>query len=305
MPPMTTGMMIMKKKIILPLTNAMQKLGQHFLKNKSISLKIIDELSLSADDIIFETGPGHGELTELLKKSATAISAADKKNRGIKIISIEKDEILYVSLKEQFRDDGQIEIVSGDALKLLPLLISKNHDIETRKYKLVGNIPYYITGHLLRIISELKNKPEICVFMLQREVAERITVQPPKMNRLSASVQFWAEPKIIINVPKTDFRPAPKVDSAVLTLKLKDNFSHRDADDYYAAVRAIFSQPRKTVLNNIFTDISNSKESKVYIYKKDDLISALKKIGVNPESRPQNLSVEDIKNISEVFFKNH
>ena len=283
----------------------MQKLGQHFLKNQKVSLKIIDALALGAGDIIFEIGPGHGELTELLKKSAIVISANDRKNRRVKIICIEKDEDLCELLKKHFDGDEQIKIVSGDALKLLPLLISKYQTTGTPEYKLVGNIPYYITGHLFRIVGELKNKPKRCVLMVQQEVAERIMAQPPKMNRLAASVQFWAEPKIITNVPKSDFRPAPKVDSAVILFELKNDFDYRDADDYYAAVRAIFGQPRKTVLNNLFTDISNSKKSGIFIYKKDDLISALKKIGVNPESRPQNLSINDIKNVSAAFFKNH
>jgi len=281
----------------------MQKLGQHFLKNQKVSLKIIDALALGIGDTIFEIGPGHGELTELLKKSATVISANDKKNRGIKIICIEKDEDLCELLKKHFDGDEQIEITSGDALKLLPRLVSKYQNTDD-EYKLVGNIPYYITGHLFRVISELKNKPGKCVFMVQREVAERITAQPPKMNRLAASVQFWAEPKIIVNVPKTDFRPAPKVDSAVLLFERKNDSELCNTNDYYATVRAIFGQPRKTVLNNIYTDRTETEKSKNPVRKKGDLISALENIGVNPESRPQNLSIDDIKNISAAFFKN-
>lgn len=262
----------------------MQKLGQHFLKNKSIISKIIDTLALQPGDIVFEIGPGRGELTKELEVESekrhsyvvpaqAGIHALKKQKNGLKIISVEKDEDLCESLKKQFENDPHIEIVCGDALKLLPPLISKLCDVKNLKYKLVGNIPYYITGHLLRIVSELKNKPGRSVFMVQKEVAERIVAQPPKMNRLAASVQFWAETKIIANVPKHDFSPAPKVDSAVVLLEQKTGSAPIGANDYYAAVRILFGQPRKTILNNVL--------QKCDVGRRTFISAALKKIGID------------------------
>lgn len=289
----------------------MQKLGQHFLKNKNVAAKIIDALALRAGDIVFEIGPGHGELTNELKMKSekrhsyvvpakAGIYALRNQKNEFRIIAIEKDENLCELLKKRFRDDKEIEIVCGDALMQLPLLVSKYENVGISKYKIVGNIPYYITGHLLRVISELHNKPERTIFMIQKEVAERIVAQPPKMNRLAASVQFWAEPKIIMAVPKNDFHPAPKVDSAVILLSRKDDSAPCNARGYYAAVRAIFSQPRKTILNNVLNGVNIKKSKK---HKRAMIASALENIGISPECRPQNLSVENIKAVANVFFK--
>ncbi len=307
----------------------MQKLGQHFLKNKKIAAEIIDALAMRANDVVFEIGPGHGELTEKMKMESEKPELRENK---IKIIAIEKDEKLYETLKKRYENDALIAIIHGDALAILPSLIAKNRGPES-DYLLVGNIPYYITGHLLRIVSELENKPERCVFMVQKEVAERIAAREKikrgtadenekgaGMNRLAASVQFWAEPKIIAVVPKKDFRPAPDVDSAVILLARKNSPLPCDADRYYAAVRAIFSQPRKTVLNNISEAIARAplnirsarraepqkksffSDEGMATKKKETVAAALEAIGIDPLSRPQNLSIEDIATIAKKIF---
>jgi 16S rRNA (adenine1518-N6/adenine1519-N6)-dimethyltransferase len=268
----------------------MQKLGQHFLKNQNVIAKIANAIAPQKNDVIFEIGPGHGELTKAL------LSAGP----DFRIICIEKDSALYETLKIQFKNDKRIEIFCGDALTLLPSLISQLKKEGTQKYKLVGNIPYYITGHLFRIIGELKNKPGGAVFMIQKEVAERIVAEPPKMNRLAASVQFWGTPKIIVNVPRTDFHPAPEVDSAVIALEQKSEPLPCDADDYYAAMRAIFSQPRKIILNNLHDGIG-PKEGTAQ-RTKERIAQALKGININPETRPQNLTVQDIAAIAKAFL---
>lgn len=275
----------------------MQRLGQHFLKNKKVVAEIINAIALRAGAVVFEIGPGHGELTkELVIENEKTKNERDKS----KIITIEKDEELCGALKKRFEDNAHMEIVCGDALKLLPLLVQKLKTSEKTAYLLAGNIPYYITGHLLRIISELENKPERCVLMIQKEVAERVAAQPPSMNRLAASVQFWAEPKIIATVPKDDFHPAPKVDSSVIALARKNDPLPCDAGHYYVAVRALFSQPRKTVLNNICASITAEKREGT---KKETVAVTLAAIGIDPLSRPQNLSVKYIADIAEKFFK--
>lgn len=210
----------------------MQRLGQHFLKNKTALEKIAGALELKEGDVVVEIGPGHGELTELLFASAKKIT----------VVAIEKDRNFIASLQEKFTAGsahGTFGVIEGDALKILPQTVEGlARDGAVGSYKIVGNIPYYITGKLLRVMSDLKEKPERTVLLVQREVAERICAKPPEMNRLAASVQFWAEPKIIGLVSKENFSPPPKVDSAIILLKTvagaKEN---SEAKRYYAAVR--------------------------------------------------------------------
>jgi len=128
------------------------------------------------------------------------------------------------------------------------------------------------------------------VLMVQREVAERICATAPTMNRLSASVQFWADAKIIAAVPKKDFVPPPNVDSAVILLSKKPEQPTIDADRYYCAVRAAFSQPRKTILNNISASKNDVPRQEIEIL--------LKKLGIKPDGRPQDLSVGELAAIA-------
>lgn len=252
-------------------------LGQHFLKNRSVTRKIIEALHPTSGDVFLEIGPGHGELTIPLAEQCSEF--------GCKIIAIEKDGALADQLAEQsmkLKTFTHVEIIKGDALKILPTLAEK-------KYKLFGNIPYYLTGHLLRLVSELADKPERCVLMVQKEVAERILAQPPKMNRLAASVQFWANVEIIGAVPKSDFVPPPKVDSAILLLKIDVVSKPTTADHYYAAVRTLFAQPRKTILNNLAANSQKNKE---------DIAQMLQSLGILPSARPQNLDIENIVTIA-------
>ena len=177
-------------------------------------------------------------------------------------------------------------------MKILAQLI-RQLTVSPINYKLVGNIPYYITGKLLRIVGESEPKPTRSVLTVQKEVAERLSAKPPKMNRLAASVQFWAEPEIIAVLSKNEFRPKPKVDSAVVRLESRiQNLESRKVtpDKYYQAVRILFQQPRKTIMNNL---LAAGKTDKRGFFAQE-----LQKIGIDPNARPQNLSIEQILNIS-------
>jgi 16S rRNA (adenine1518-N6/adenine1519-N6)-dimethyltransferase len=265
----------------------MNILGQHFLKNKSAIKQIVAALEIAEGDTIVEIGPGHGELTEIIDHGAWSMK------HEIKIFAIEKDKRLADALREKFRINKNIEIVDGDALKILPHLCSVLHD---SCFKIVGNIPYYITGHLLRVVGDLKKKPALCVFTVQKEVAERLAARPPRMNRLAASVQFWADTSMIAIVSRKDFFPQPEVDSAIIKLKIKNQKSKIEDAGYYAAVRMLFAQPRKTVLNNLEAGVKTENKNRKYGREKAEEI--LIKIGVLPESRPQNLTIEDIVKIT-------
>ena len=274
----------------------MPRLGQHFLKNPSVLKKIVGALH-GASNIIVEIGPGHGELTQ-------AILGEMSKNGGSnKLIALEKDPALAEAFRKRFlngaplhenpeaRSATTVELVEGDALVTLKTLAAGN---ESSSWMLVGNIPYYITGKLFRVISELPHKPERAVFLIQEEVAERICAAPPEMNRLAASVQFWASPAIVARVPKEDFSPQPKINSAVIALATKHSDPTVDARCYYETVRALFSQPRKTIFNNIAAHNANSRET---------IETLLKKVGVSPSLRPQNLTIEEIAAIALALFK--
>ncbi len=264
----------------------MKYLGQHFLINKNKIKKIIEALDLKQNETIIEIGPGHGEITENLKSQIRPSGDLPKAKTNLKIFAIEKDHSFVLELQKKFALDKNIEIIEGDALKILPEL-TQNSKLITHNYKLIGNIPYYITGYLFRILAELKNKPSLTVFTIQKEVAQRVCVKPPKMNLLAASIQFWAEPKIISYISKNEFRPRPKVDSAIIRLLPARNYANFDADlrgKYYKFIKILFKQPRKTILNNLKL-LANTKL----------ITQKLKSAGINPQDRPQNLTIEQIK----------
>lgn len=259
----------------------MKQLGQYFLKNRKILRRIIKALNLTAGETVIEIGSGHGELTDELKAV----------NRELQIITIEKDEFLVKKLKEKYGNNKNIKIINADVLKILPAL-TKELKSKTKNYKLIGNIPYYLTGRLLRIVSELELKPILTVLTVQKEVAERICAKPPAMNLLAASVQFWAEPEIVFYLTKKDFWPMPKVDSAVIKLKTLKN-QPLNAEKYYALIKILFKQPRKTILNNLLA---------AQLAGRAALIVKLEQIKINPYNRPQNLALNQLKLLTKMLY---
>ncbi len=279
-------------------------LGQHFLRDADVLRTIVVALEVAAGDTIVEIGAGHGELTR-------EVRVVSKRVGDVKIIAIEKDAAL--ASHSGLRELSGVEIVQGDVREILPHLISSLATHHSQLvYKLVGNIPYYLTGFLLRLISELRPLPVHTVLTMQKEVAERICAQPPRMspvrdreglkrpsasngmNQLAASVQFWAKPKIVRIIPRSAFVPPPKVTSAVITLEAHVGAAGTrvDADTYYAAVHALFRQPRKTVLNNI-THATHLPKSEV--------AAALQQLEIGSTARPQNLSLAQISGLALCF----
>ncbi len=246
-------------------------------------------LELKPDEIVVEVGAGHGELTDELRTMSYEL----------RILAIEKDSELVAFLEKKFSGDKNIEILKGDVLKILSSTI--HHSLSmTQNYKLVGNIPYYLTGYLLRLIGELEHKPDLCVFTVQKEVAERMVAEPPSMNRLAASVQFWAEPEILEVVSRGHFSPPPAVDSVLIKLKVlprrqinKSEKLQTSERDYYKMVRILFQQPRKTILNNLLVETNKQNREKVLIQ--------LEKLEIKPGLRPQDLNIGQITTLSEVF----
>src|SRR3989344_5005703 len=180
-----------------------KRLGQHFLINKSIVDLIVKIGNVSKKDVVLEVGPGKGVLTEMLAQKAK------------KVIAVEKDKELVEYLKDKFINQKNVEIIYGDILKTS----TKNHGLKTVDYKLIANIPYYITSKFLRIfLSDKELRPSLMVLMLQREVAERIIAKDGKESLLSLSVKAYGEPEVIKIVKRGNFFPPPKVDSAIIKI---------------------------------------------------------------------------------------
>ncbi len=290
-----------------------QNLGQHFLKDQGAIRAIVDALDIRAGDTVIEIGPGKGALT---KEIFSRLRVSETIN--FKYIGIEKDPKLAEELESQIlklRVSKTINwrIVRGDARDALWDVILNEvglhsflsevsevrlHSFQNARYKIVGNIPYYLTGSLFRIIGELQPLPERIVLTVQREVAERVTAQPPRMNLLAASVQVWADVKIVMGVPRTSFTPPPDVASAILLLMPHGHPEVSDADTYYETVRTLFAHPRKTIRNNLADRwrLGLPEESKPPHFE-----TVLRKIGVNPDDRPQNLSIDDIVRIAKTL----
>lgn len=276
-----------------------RKLGQHFLKNNSALSESARIITSYHPSLIVEIGPGHGELTIYLKNQISHLKNeigmdAERKikshishlKKNPKIVAIEKDGTLAEKLRERFKKTNGIEIIEGDALKILPKIISSS----SKKYVIAGNIPYSITGRLLRLIGDAENKPEAVILIIQKEVAERITAEPPHMNLLAACTRVWAKPRIVRIISRKDFSPRPNVDSALIVLETKEK---KTTKHFYAAARILFSHPRKTVLNNL---------SSAFPRKEAELI--LNSAGIENNARPQNLSIETVASIAKIMYNN-
>jgi 16S rRNA (adenine1518-N6/adenine1519-N6)-dimethyltransferase len=240
--------------------------GQNFLKNKGIIKKIISSAGIKPDDVVLEIGPGTGVLTEEIAKKAK------------KVISVEKDERLVKLLKERLKGLKNVEIIEGDILKF------KNQNL---KYKVVANLPYYITSPIIRMFLESKNKPKEMVLMMQKEVAERICAKPPDMNILALSVQFYGRPEILFNVSKKNFYPVPKVDSSVIKISAENtdfNTDKKFAERFFKIIKAGFSHPRKQIINNL---------SKALKIEKEKTSQWLLKNKISPERRAETISINE------------
>lgn len=245
------------------------RLGQNFLISALISKKIAEAANIGKKDVVLEIGPGKGILTKYLLDSAK------------KVIAVEKDKRLFEFLDEKFKESKNLELINADIRDVL-----KNPDsygFRPKNYKVVANIPYYLTGQLLRLLltPKVDDTPFSpfgdIVLMVQKEVALRIISSPDqrkqagqplglsrgKMSILAVSVQVFADPKIAFFVPKKHFKPQPKVDSAVivLTKRPKNVFKKEKIDQkvFFNVVKTGFLHKRKLLLNNL-KGYANTKE---------------------------------------------
>jgi 16S rRNA (adenine1518-N6/adenine1519-N6)-dimethyltransferase len=251
--------------------------GQNFLIDRSVLRKIIESAELKKSDIVLEIGPGIGTLTQELAKKAK------------KVIAVEKDKKMVEILKETLKGIENVKVIQGDILKLEP----KNYNLKTKNYKIVANLPYYIVSPVIRKFLELKEvRPLQMILMAQKEVAQRICAKPPNMNLLAVSVQFYSKPEILFYVSKNSFWPRPKVDGAVIKLKIKNLKLKINKDLFFKIVRAGFCQPRKQLVNNL---------SKMLKLDKEEVKNWLLKNGIQPNQRAETLNIEDWLKLTKNF----
>lgn len=255
------------------LFSAKKSLGQNFLRSKSALAKIAEAGDLKADDIVLEVGPGEGILTaELLK-------------RAVKVIAVEKDDRLMPYLKEKFANEistGKLTLIHEDILEF-----DSRFAIQDSRFKIVANIPYYITGALIRKFLEAENQPSLMVLLLQKEVAERIVAKKSKESLLSISVKAYGTPKFVAAVPAGSFSPAPKVDSAILAVTdiSKKFFAGFSEERFFAILKTGFAHKRKKLAGNLKP-------------LRPDIETAFEKSRIDKNIRPEDLSLADWRRLA-------
>jgi 16S rRNA (adenine1518-N6/adenine1519-N6)-dimethyltransferase len=250
--------------------HAKKGLGQNFLVEGGILKKIAAAAELAPADTVIEVGPGLGVLTETLVEQAG------------RVIAIELDNNLAAILKTRFADNNKIAVINEDVLKVNTADILGT---ET-KYKVVANLPYYITSAVIRHFLEAPVKPDTLVLMVQQEVAKQITAKPGEMSLLSVSVQLYGKPTMVGKVSAHCFYPAPNVDSAILKIAVYPTAKIETGDitGFFDIVRAGFSANRKQLVNSL---------SKGLQLAKTEIIPVLDKAGIDLQRRAETLTIDE------------
>lgn len=253
--------------------HAKKTLGQNFLRSKSAIRTIIKSADIKKGEMVLEIGPGKGVLTQALLEA------------GATVVAVEKDARLIPLLEDIFRtaiEENRLYLIHGDILELfpnIPLIISND-------YKVVANIPYYISGALLRLLLESNIQPQLMVLMLQKEVAKRIVARDGKESILSISVKVYGIPEYVDTIKKESFSPQPKVDSAILLIKniSRDFFKNKEAEVlFFKILKKTFGQKRKTLKHTLTKVLNINTET------------LTKKIPIDLKRRPETLDQEEWK----------
>jgi 16S rRNA (adenine1518-N6/adenine1519-N6)-dimethyltransferase len=251
---------------------AKKSLGQNFLVNPGVVQRIIEAATLNSNEKVLEVGPGSGILTKELAA------------RAGRVIAVEKDARAIEMLKKEL--PGTVTVIESDILSFDP----RATGLEAGDYKVVANLPYYISTHFLRVMLEEWPAPTLAILMVQKEVAQRMMAKPPEMNLLALSVQYYAHVEKVMDVSPGSFRPMPTVDSTVIKLVPK-NADQKHADRLFKVIRTGFSSKRKKLLNNLST-----------LFTKTDIILALDALQIRADVRAEVLSLSQWQ---ELFQKLH
>lgn len=245
---------------------AKKSLGQHWLYDTASLEAMANEAQVMAGDTVLEVGPGTGSLTQVLL------------DRGAKVVAVELDRLLIKQLGAKFGHRNFVlheqSILEFDLTSLPP------------GYKLVANIPYYLTSNLIRVLSETPNAPDIAVLLIQKEVAERVTATPGQMSLLSVTAQFYWTTRLGRHVPARLFLPPPKVDSQILVLERRRSpmFDDITPKKFFQLVKAGFNNRRKTLSNSLSSGLRLDKTNLRILFELAD---------IDPKRRPQELSLDE------------
>lgn len=261
-----------------------KSLGQNFLVDEHVLSQIVESANIKEDDVVLEIGPGIGTLTREISY------------RAKQVICIEIDKKLIPILKETLSDRDNITVINQDILKTDLNAIIEEYSPE-KKIKVVANLPYYITTPIIMRFLEEVLPFETMVFMIQKEVANRMNALPggKEYGSLSVAVQYYCNTSIVTKVPKGAFIPEPGVDSAVIRLDLKEDkgIDLIDEDLFFEVVKAAFSKRRKTLLNALssFGSIGGKEEAK----------SALQMADIDPSRRGETLDIKEFAALSNAY----
>jgi 16S rRNA (adenine1518-N6/adenine1519-N6)-dimethyltransferase len=276
-----------------------KELGQNFLTDPTHLAKIVAIADLSPADTVIEIGPGPGSLTHLLAEKAG------------QVIAVELDPHMVNLLKNEYSHLKNLKIVEADILQTdLASLIRSTEDSaqftihnsqpptpNPQPYKVVANLPYYITSGVIRHVLEASPRPERLVVTVQKEVAQRMVAKPGQMSVLAVSVQFYGQPVLAHSIPAGAFYPAPKVDSAVVRI---DTFAQpplavAEAKRFFQVVKAGFGQKRKQLKNSLAAGLHKPMP---------EVIEALSRAKIDPTRRAETLSLEEWGRLDEKFSPN-
>ena len=243
-----------------------KELGQHWLRDPEILAEIAEAAELSKDDVVLEIGPGLGTLTSRLLA------------RAGRVVAVEFDRNLACKLPGQFPGKN-LEVINEDILQF------DLNQLPTG-YKVVANVPYYITSKIVEKLMTAENKPSLAVLLVQKEVAERIAAEPGEMSILAVSAQLFAEAELDIEVPRQFFTPPPKVDSQVVVLRTRTEplVAPEDHKDFFRVVKAGFSAKHKKLRSSLSGGLGVSKASAEQL---------LKKANISPDVRAEDLAIDD------------
>ena len=267
---------------------ARKSLGQHFLIDRDVLERIVASAELTAGDIVVEIGPGLGVLTgELAEKAGM-------------VVAVELDGKLAAILGEKMASRQNVIVVNRNILEVEPASLLEGLSLPENSsnsgYKVVANLPYYITSAVIRHFLESELKPKTMVVMVQKEVAEAIVAEPGGMSLLSVSVQFYGKPRIISSVPAEAFYPPPEVDSAILRVDISPQpvVAVDDERTFFELVRAGFTAPRKQIANSLSQGLA---------WTKLEALSLLEKAEIAPQRRAETLSVDEWARLWHEFMR--
>ncbi|MGG0719520.1 16S rRNA (adenine(1518)-N(6)/adenine(1519)-N(6))-dimethyltransferase RsmA [Robertmurraya massiliosenegalensis] len=265
-----------------------KSLGQNFLIDTNILNRIVDHANLTEESGVIEVGPGIGALTEQIAR------------RSKKVVAFEIDQRLLPILEDTLSPYGNTKIIHSDVLKADVAEMIANEFVGFTDIMVVANLPYYVTTPIIMKLLEEKLPIRGIVCMLQKEVAERIAAKPGTKDygSLSIAVQYYTEAETVMIVPKTVFVPQPNVDSAVIRLTVRETpkVAVKSESFFFQVTKASFAQRRKTILNNLTSQLPQGKE------KKEQILAALNEANIEPTRRGETLSIEEFALLSDALL---